>query len=172
TKANNSKYYMGSRIPDLYGSISTNLSYKGIDLSVLTTYSIGGKVYDGLYGSSMNVWYPTDIWHTNYLRRWQKPGDVTDIPRVEIAGNYASYLDRNLIDASYFAIKNITLGYTLPQTWVRKAGLSNVRLFTSVDNLALWTHLDGMDPQYNFSGATDYDYVPNKTWTIGLEVKF
>jgi hypothetical protein len=55
---------------------------------------------------------------------------------------------------------------------VRKAGLSNVRLFTSVDNLALWTHLDGMDPQYNFSGATDYDYVPNKTWTIGLEVKF
>ena len=172
TKANNSKYYMGSRIPDLYGSISSNLSYKGIDLSILTTYSIGGKVYDGLYGSSLDIWYPTDIWHKNFLRRWQKPGDVTDIPRTEIAGHYASYMDRNLIDASYFAIKNITLGYTLPQTWVRKAGLSNVRVFTSVDNLALWTHLDGMDPQYNFSGGTTYDYVPNKTWTVGLEVKF
>ena len=172
TKANNSKYYMGSRIPDLYGSISSNLSYKGIDLSILTTYSIGGKVYDGLYGSSLDIWYPTDIWHKNFLRRWQKPGDVTDIPRTEIAGHYASYMDRNLIDASYFAIKNITLGYTLPQTWVRNIGLSNIRVFTSVDNLALWTHLDGMDPQYNFSGGTTYDYVPNKTWTVGLEVKF
>lgn len=170
--ANNCKYYMGSRIPDLYGSLSTNLSYKGIDLSVLTTYSIGGKVYESLYASAMNVWYPTDIWHKNYLRRWQKPGDVTDVPRVEIAGSYASYLDRNLIDASYFAIKNITLGYTLPKGIVRKAGLENVRLFTSVDNLALFTHLDGMDPQYNFSGGTTYDYVPNKTWTVGLEVKF
>lgn len=47
-KAANSKYYLGSRIPDLYGSISTDLSWKGIDLSVLTTYSIGGKIYDGL----------------------------------------------------------------------------------------------------------------------------
>lgn len=172
SEANNHKYYMGSRIPDLYGSLSTNLSWKGIDLSILTTYSIGGKVYDGLYASSMNVWYPTDIWHTNYLRRWQKPGDVTDIPRVGIASYYASYMDRNLIDASYFAIKNITLGYNLPRNIVGKAGLQNVRVFTSVDNLGLFTHLDGMDPQYNFSGGTDYDYVPNKTWTIGLEVKF
>ena len=81
-------------------------------------------------------------------------------------------MDRNLIDASYFAIKNITLGYNLPRNIVSKAGLQNVRVFTSVDNLGLFTHLDGMDPQYNFSGGTDYDYVPNKTWTIGLEVKF
>jgi TonB-linked SusC/RagA family outer membrane protein len=172
TEANNHKFYMGSRIPDLYGSLSTSLSFKGIDLSVLTTYSIGGKVYDGLYAKAMNIWYPTDIWHKNYLRRWQKPGDVTDVPRVEIASYYASYMDRNLIDASYFAIKNITLGYTLPKSITAKAGLQNVRVFTSVDNLALFTHLDGMDPQYNFSGGTDYDYVPNKTWTIGLEVKF
>jgi hypothetical protein len=170
--ANACKYYMDSRIPDLYGSLATNLSYKGIDLSVLTTYSIGGHVYDGLYSSAMNVAYATDTWHTNSLRRWQKPGDITDVPRIEINARRASYLDRYLVDASYFAIKNITLGYTLPKTWMAKAGLSNVRVFASVDNLALFTHLDGMDPQYNFSGSTDYSYVPNKTWTLGLEVKF
>jgi TonB-linked SusC/RagA family outer membrane protein len=169
--ANNCKYYMDSRIPDLYGSLSTNLSYKGLDLSVLTTYSIGGKVYDGLYRGTMEVQYATDTWSTNALRRWQKPGDITDVPRIEIGGSYA-VTDRYLIDASYFAIKNITLGYTLPKVWMNKAGLNNVRVFASVDNLALWTHLDGMDPQYNFSGGTDYSYVPNKTWTVGLEVKF
>lgn len=170
-KAANSKYYLGSRIPDLYGSISTDLSWKGIDLSVLTTYSIGGKIYDGLYAASMNATYSTNTWNSNALRRWQKPGDITDVPRIEIGGQYTT-TDRFLVDASYFAIKNITLGYTLPKLWVNKIGLSNVRVFTSVDNLALFTHLDGMDPQYSFGGSTDYTYAPNKTWSVGLEVKF
>ena len=169
--ANNHKYFLGSRIPDLYGSLSTNLSYKGIDLSVMTTYSIGGKVYDSLYRGAMEVQYATDTWSTNALRRWQKPGDITDVPRIEIGGSYAAN-DRYLIDASYFAIKNITLGYTLPKIWMTKIGLNNIRVFASVDNLALFNHLDGMDPQYNFSGGTDYVYTPNKTWTLGFEVKF
>ena len=169
--ANTCKYYMGSRIPDLYGSIASNLSYKDFDLSVLTTYSIGGKIYESLYRGSMEVQYATDTWNTNILRRWQKPGDVTDVPRVEIGQSYAAN-DRYLINASYFAIKNITLGYTLPKQIISKAGLQNVRVFASVDNLALFTHLDGMDPQYNFSGGTNYDYAPNRTWTLGFEVKF
>ena len=169
--ANNHKYFFDSRIPDLYGSISTNLSYKGLDLSVLTTYSIGGNVYDGSYSGTMNVTYPSSTWHKHALRRWQKPGDITDVPRVELNASFASN-DRFLIDASYFAIKNITLGYTLPKKWMRSIGLSNIRVFTSVDNLKLWSHLDGMDPQYNFSGGTDYAYTPNKTWTLGFEIKF
>ncbi|MBQ9216052.1 MAG: TonB-dependent receptor [Prevotella sp.] len=171
TEANNHKYFLGSRIPDFYGSLSTNLSYKGLDLSVLTTYSIGGKIYDSLYRGAMEVQYATDTWSTNALRRWQHPGDITDVPRIEIGGSYAAN-DRYLIDASYFAIKNITLGYTLPKPWMTTIGLNNIRVFASVDNLALFTHLDGMDPQYNFSGGTDYSYTPNKTWTVGFEVKF
>jgi hypothetical protein len=170
-EANASKYYLDSRIPDLYGSISSNLSYKGIDLSILTTYSIGGKVYDSNYGSLMDLWYLSSTWHSNALRRWQQPGDVTDVPRVEIASSNL-VTDRYLIDASYFAIKNITLGYTIPTNLIRRIGMQNLRVFASVDNLAIWSHLDGMDPQYNFSGGTDYNYVPNKTWTIGLELKF
>ena len=169
--ASNHKYYLGSRIPDLYGSLSTNFSWKDLDLSILTTYSIGGKIYESLYNSSMNLTYLSSTWHRHALRRWQKPGDITDVPRIEISGfGYAT--DRYLVNASYFAIKNITLGYSLPRNLVTRAGLQNVRLFTSVDNLALWSHLDGMDPQYSFGGSTNYDYVPNRTWTIGLEVRF
>jgi len=170
-KAATTKYYLGSRIPDLYGSISTDFSWKGIDLSILTTYSIGGKIYDGLYASSMNNMYYNNAFHKNALRRWQKPGDITDVPRIEVAGSNTT-TDRFLVNASYFAIKNITLGYTLPKAWTRAAGLSNVRVFGSVDNLALFTHLNGMDPQNNFNGSTDYNYVPNKTWSLGVEVKF
>ena len=170
-EAANCKYYLGSRIPDLYGSIGTNLSWKGIDLSILTTYSIGGKVYDGLYSASMNNLYYNMTWNKHALRRWQKPGDITDVPRIEVGGKTTTN-DRFLVDASYFAIKNVTLGYTLPKSWMNKAKLNSVRIFGSVDNLALFTHLQGMDPQYNFTGQTDYSYTPNKTWSLGFEINF
>ena len=171
-KANNSRYYLGSRIPDVYGSIGTDLSWKGLSLSVLTTYSIGGKIYDTLYQSSMDMWYISSTWNKHMMRRWQQPGDITDVPRVEINGTYASYLDRSLINASYFAIKNITLAYQLPQNWMNKLHISGARIFGSVDNLALFTHLNGMDPQYNFAGSTAYEYSPNKTYTLGIELNF
>ena len=171
SKAANSKYYLGSRIPTLYGSLATDFSWKGFDLNILTTYSIGGKINDSLYAGSMNNMYYNSNWNKHAMRRWQKPGDITDVPRIEVAGKYTTN-DRFLVDASYFAIKNITLGYTLPKSWLSKAHMNSVRLFASVDNLALFTHLQGMDPQYNFSGSTDYAYTPNKTWSLGVEVNF
>ena len=172
SKASTSKYYMGSRIPDLYGSISTTLNlFQCVDLSVMTTYSIGGKILDYLYQGSMNNLYYNQAWNTNELRRWQKPGDITDVPRVEVGAN-SLVTDQYLINASYFAIKNITAGYTFPRNWTSKLGLSSVRFYSSIENLALWSHLKGMDPQYNFSGSTSYTYSPNKTFTIGLDINF
>ena len=58
------------------------------------------------------------------------------------------------------------------QDWMRKAKLGNVRVFGSIDNLALFSHLKGMDPQYNFKGETDYSYTPNKTYSFGVEINF
>ena len=134
--------------------------------------SLGGKVFDSRYYSSMLNLYYGNTWNKNALRRWQHPGDVTDIPRIQVGGSEiqtSSYL----IDASYFAIKNITLGYTLPAKWTNRIQVSKVRIYGSVDNLVTFTHLKGMDPQYNLSGnGNDYSYVPNKNFTIGLDINF
>jgi TonB-linked SusC/RagA family outer membrane protein len=170
-KATNSKYYHGSRIPKLFGSAGIDLSYVGIDLSVLTTYSIGGKIFDNLYNGAMNVMYNGDTWHKNQLRRWQKPGDITDVPRVMHNPAYATN-DRSLIDASYFSFKSITLGYTLPRRFMDKIKINSARIFTTLDNFILFSHLNGMDPQYNFSGSTDYAYSPVRTVSIGLDIHF
>jgi hypothetical protein len=173
SKASASRYFQGDRIPDLYGSIGTDLKlFDCIDLSILTTYSIGGKILDSRYTSSMMNLYYGNTWNTNILRRWQNPGDVTDIPRVEVAGNVIT-TSNYLVNASYFAIKNITLGYTLPKRIARKAYLESVRLYASFDNVAVFSHLKGMDPQYNLHGVgTNYSYVANKNLTIGLDINF
>jgi len=165
------KEYLGSRQADVYGSFGTDLTFKGFTLSVLTGWSIGGKILESIYQGNMDLWYISSSWHKNALRRWQKPGDVTDVARIEI-GASRHVTDNYLIDASYFAIKNISLAYALPTKWISKIGMTGARIFGSVDNLALWSHLDGMDPQYNYTGGTNYDYSPNRTYTVGIELNF
>lgn len=170
--ASMSKYYMGSREPLLSGSIGSSFElFSSFDISFLTVWSIGGKVYDGLYSGTMNVQSVGNNWHKNVLRRWQKPGDITDVPRVEIGAIQPSS-DAALIDASYFGIKNITIGYTLPSKWASKIGAGALRIFMTADNLALFTQLDGMDPQYNFSGSVSYSYTPSKAIVAGLDLRF
>ncbi len=172
TMANLSKYYMGSREPAFMGSLGSSFTlFKNVDFSFLTTYSIGGKVYDGLYAGTMRVQYAGNNWHKNILRRWQKPGDVTDIPMLEIGGSYPTD-DSALVDASYFAVKNITLGYTFPQKWMSRISVKSLRVFFSVDNVVMFNHMDGMDPQYNFTGSVSYTYAPSRAMVFGLDLNF
>ena len=90
---------------------------------------------------------------------------------VEIGGNYSS-VGESLIDASYFAIKNITVGYTLPTSISSKAKIKSFRLFFTADNIALFSHLDGMDPQASFMGTVSYSYSPSKVFALGLDINF
>jgi len=115
--------------------------------------------------------YNGDTWNKNQLRRWQKPGDITDVPRVEQNPRYAQN-DRSLIDASYFSIKNISLGYTLPKRLLNKADIGSLRIFGVLDNFMLFSHLNGMDPQNNFTGGTGYVYSPSRNISIGLDIQF
>lgn len=166
-----SRYIAGDRYADFFGSIGTSVSYKEFDFSILTNYSIGGKIYDGKYWSMMSFYYPGQAKHKNYERAWRKPGDITDIPRYEFGKNYP-VSDDMLFNASYFKISNITLGYTLPAKFARMAGMKSVRFFATGDNLCIFTHLKGMDPQYSITGGPDYVYSPSRTFAFGFDLKF
>ncbi len=171
SKATASKSIQGSRIPDFYGSIGNEFRYKGFDLNILCTYSVGGLVYDGVYNTLLYGNYVGQSKSKMLERAWTQPGDITDIPRIEIGKSYI-VTDNNLIDASYFTIKNITLGYTVPSKWVRKAGMQGVRFTASGDNLYMFNHLKGMNPQYNFTGGTNFGYVPVRTISLGIDISF
>ena len=171
SQATNSKYYLGSREPDFQGSFSSDFQLGPVDFSFLTTFSVGGKVYDSVYASAMEVSYAGDTWSKHALRRWQKPGDVTDVPRIEIGSTNIS-ADRWLVDASYFAIKSIQLGYTLPQKWTKAAGIQSLRIFGVADNLCMFSKLNGFNPQYNITGGTNWSYTPTRTISFGVDINF
>lgn len=170
-KANSCKEIQGSRIPALYGSFNNEFRFGDFDLSVLCTYSFGGKILDGVYRTLMYGTYVGTARSTHLERAWKNPGDVTDIPRIQIGKSY-TVTDNDLIDASYLAIKNITLGYTLPGRWLKAVRLSNARVTLTGDNLFIFTHLKGMDPQHDFTGGTSFGYVPVRTVSLGIDVTF
>lgn len=171
TEANTSRYYLGSREPALQGSFGSEFRFGPVDFSFLTTFSIGGKTYDPLYASTMEVQYVGSTWNRNALRRWQKPGDITDVPAVRLnSGNLST--DSYLIDASYFAIKSMQLGYTLPAKWAKAIKMQSLRIYATADNLAVFNKLQGMNVQYNFRGGSNYTYTPMRVIAFGVDVNF
>jgi TonB-linked SusC/RagA family outer membrane protein len=164
-------YYFGSAIPDINGGLTNTFRYKNFSLSVLLTFAYGGKFYDGNYAGLMSATNYGNALSTDILNRWQKPGDVTNVPRVQNAiANQEGQSNRFLFDASYLNIKNTTLSYTLGKQLADRLHLSNVQVFGTVDNGYLFTAKKGMDPQRAFNGTSDASYPPFRTITFGLNL--
>jgi len=185
------RYYLGSSIPKVYGGITNSFQYKGFDLSIFLTYSLGGKFMDYNYMWLMREGDLGFAWHEDILDGWTEPlttaglptNEDTDgatrsydpdmIPRVEVGNTDLRYTSsRFLFDATYFNIRNVTLGYNLPQDMASRIGASGLRVFVAADNLYIWTTNPGMDPRQNFGGDASTQYSPIKTYTVGLNVKF
>ena len=167
----NDRTMIGRGLPIHTGGFTNDFEYKGFDLSILCTYSIGGKVLDGIYNNLLYGNYVGQAKSKMLERAWRNPGDITDLPRIEIGKSYI-ITDNSLIDASYFAIKNIALGYSLPSKWMKSIGFDSARLTATADNVVLFNRLKGMDPQYNFTGGTDFGYVPVRTISFGIDITF
>lgn len=163
------RYYHGTSLPKISGGITNSFNYKGFDLSILLTFAYGGLYYDGNYQGLMHRGDAGTAWSSDILGRWQKPGDVTNIPRLQnnISGQDGAST-RWLVDGSWLNIKNITLSYTLPKTGLKN--LNGLSIFVNVDNAHLFTAKKGIDPQRAFDGTSDASYTPFRTFTAGFTV--
>jgi len=168
--------YTGARsIPDVLGSISNRLSYKGISLDILVTAGFGGEVLDNGYSAMMHSGTFGSSVHPDALKAWRQPGDITDVPRLE-NGNVdlvRTQSTRFLTDASFWSLRNVNLGYTFNNNLTDRLGVENLRLSVSGENLLLITERDGLDPQYNLAGTpAGNDFNPARLVTVGLNVNF
>ena len=165
-------YYVGaSSIPDFYGGVTNSFRYKSFQLSVLTTYSYGGHFYDGNYAGIMHSGSAGTHWHKDILNRWQKPGDVTNVPRLQNATNQDGPSSRFLFDASYVNIKNITISYDFSSILSKKSFVKDAQFFMSVDNAYNFTAKSGGDPQQSFDGTVGAGYPLYRTITFGTTIK-
>jgi TonB-linked SusC/RagA family outer membrane protein len=165
--------YSGTAIPKFFGSITNTITISNVSLSVLLNYQIGGKFYDGNYAGLMGVSYGSSL-HRDALRAWTQPGQITDVPRLDInkTGQFNSQSNRWLIDASYLNLRNVTLNYRLPKTLLSRIGIEQARVYVGGENLHIFSKRRGMNPAESFNGTNSPVYVPNRLINFGLNFTF
>ena len=160
-----------SAIPKLTGGLSTTFEAYGFDLSIQTAFQIGGYVWDSQYMTLMNTGDAGENFHKDMFNRWTPANTNTNIPQLvyqdqdqALGGDFA------LINASYFSLRNLTLGYSLPKSLIKKVGIGNLRVYLTGDNLWLQSKRKGLDPRQSFSGGTGYVYSALSSYSIGLNL--
>ena len=170
------RHYGKNSIPDFTGGVSLSVNAYGFDLAVQTAFQLGGYVYDSSYSGLMNSGSITQGFHKDMLNRWTTPGQVTNVPRLCLdgaTGIYSSQMsDRWLTSASYFALRNVSFGYTLPKNLTKKASIENCRVYVTGDNLWLKSARKGLDPRQYASGEVGYGYSAMRTYSLGLSLTF
>jgi TonB-linked SusC/RagA family outer membrane protein len=174
TSAANAKFhYAGSAIPDVYGGITNTFTYRDFSLSALFTYQLGGKVFDYNYENLMTsgATYGASI-SSDIVNRWQKPGDITDVPRLDVSKttDFNAQSDRWLISSSYLALRSATLTYNLPKRYATSIHTQNARVYLSGENLFMSSARKGLNPTQSFTGVTSNGYIPSRIITLGLNV--
>lgn len=161
--------------PKISGGFTNILNYKWFDLSFTLTYSLGGYSFDktGTYNETDGAKEQNYNLPVYELDRWQKPGDVTDIPRFVLgqpAGPQNS--SRYIHSTDHLRLKNLTFGFTFPEKWMSKLRISKARLYFSGSNLLTWAKWKYYDPEVPVSGEVFCETPPMRTCSFGIEVSF
>jgi TonB-linked SusC/RagA family outer membrane protein len=171
--------YLGNSNPKFSGGFGPSLSWKNIKVSSYFSFRYDYDVVNGtmMYTSNMSGF---DNQSTAVLRRWRKPGDVTDIPRGIIGGGY-NWLgsDRYVEDASYVRFRTFTVRYTFEKKFLDKIKVRSLSAYLTAENLYTWTKYTGQDPEVSTRGADPFRVAidnsmtpPSKMVTFGLVAGF
>ena len=170
------KRYLGSADPKVLGGFGTSINWKGLDFNVDFTYRMGGKVYDS--GAAFTGWGMSERTPLRdvALNSWTEENKDAKHPQYIYGDPYNATNDssRFLFNGNYLKISNITLGYTLPAKWTKKALIQKLRIYVSVDNLYTVTGKDfvGYTPETFTSGIIAWQYPANRTFTGGVQLTF
>ncbi len=168
---------VGSPHPDWTGGLGNTLEFAGFDLRAFLQVSQGAEVFNAMrLFSDAGGWY-LDNQFGHVMDRWRQPGDETDVPRASYDGlsGARTISSRFIEDGSYVRLQEVTLGYRLPRSLSRLAGMDGARLFVSGHNLHTWTDYRGFSPDVNSNGVSNaalgtdfYAYPVARTLTVGI----
>ncbi|TDK45474.1 SusC/RagA family TonB-linked outer membrane protein [Algoriphagus formosus] len=166
-------HFAGNATPDFFGGLTNTFTYKGFSLNILMSFAVGGDIYDGIYAGLMSADPDGGALHVDILNRWTQPGDVTDVPKMDVTGaaqtNVAS--DRWLTDASYLNLRSVNLSYTFPRTLLERWKMRGATVYVAGENLGWLSGRSGMYVSGTFSGTTSNTFTPARTFTLGVNLQ-
>ena len=168
--------YIGDAIPDFTYGITLTAAYKGIDLTVFGTGSVGNKIYNCInrpdYAASNRL---KEVFYDN---RWTVDNPNGTVPKAG-ASDMDKYATSSAMvyDGSYFKIKQIQRGYTLPKKLINKVALSHARVYASLDDFFTFSKYPGFDPEASANatsgmGIDKGSYPTSKKVVLGLNIEF
>lgn len=168
----NDRTYLGDPIPDVTMGLNLTMNYKNLDFSVYSFSNLGQEMVRNYERDQPNVN------RMNYrLNRWTGPGTSNTVPRATTQGtSNNAFSDFFVEDASFVRIQTISLGYTFPKSVYEKSGLSKLRVYAKVDNVATFTNYRGFDPTAStgapIGGGIDFGFYPlPRTFMVGVNVE-
>lgn len=170
---------VGSPHPDYFGGFTNTISWKGFDFRSFVQFTQGNKVFNAIriFADDGGYYFDNKL-RDSYEKRWKKPGDIAEQPRLSYDGTSGArdVSSRFVEDGSYIRLQELTLGYRLPRSWARTLNMDEARFFVSGRNLVTWTDYTGYNPDVNSNGSsatislgTDfYAYPLARTLSFGV----
>ncbi|MCF8715518.1 TonB-dependent receptor [Joostella atrarenae] len=174
----NDRTYIGDPNPDFTFSVYGQANYKDFDLGVRIYGSYGNDIYNGMIRQIESGAEPYNKW-TNILDRWTGEGTSNSVPRVtrEDVNQNTRSSTRMIEDGSFLRVKNLQLGYSLPEEVLNNINVERLRLYVSLDNPFTITSYRGFDPEMyqTKSSRTDIGvdrakYPVAKSFIFGLNI--
>jgi TonB-linked SusC/RagA family outer membrane protein len=181
--ANAGRADFGSALPKFYGGLTNIFSYKGISLNCMFSYNFGNEIYDN-WGPNANSDGSRNFSATDkmprytYNNRWQKPGDITDVPKMlwsgTQSGSSSHSSSRFLYKGDYVRLRDVSIGYSLPTSVTQSLKMGSVRFYARANNLATWVKDKriNFDPEVGIEGDADQNAPIYKTVIFGLDIRF
>lgn len=170
--------YLGNPNPKVTAGFQTTLAYKNFDLAANFSGVFGVSLYNADRMQGIDPTYSFNL-YAEALNRWTGPGTSNTIPRMTLDRSNDNYRTSDLFieSGNYFSLKNLTIGYTLPSSLMKKATLSSLRLYVSGQNVFMVTNYSGYTPELGYTngnkqrGVDVAQYPSVRSFTFGLTLK-
>ncbi|PSL47892.1 TonB-linked SusC/RagA family outer membrane protein [Chitinophaga niastensis] len=160
----------GTFIPPWVGGFNTSFSFKGATINALFSYARDFTLFNNQHYFLTNPNYVGSFnQEKKMLTYWQKPGDITDVPRTDVPRQFSS---QDIENASYLRFRSLNISYALPSRLLQKTKiLQGVSVYFAGENLYVWTKYTGLDPEIG-DNLSRFQYPAQRTYSFGLNLTF
>lgn len=171
---------IGNGLPVHTGGFTNNFAYAGFDLSIFFQWSYGNDILNAnklMFESSWNKTRDLNQF-SSYADRWTETNPESNIPRATSSSSNKVFSSRIIEDGSFLRLKTVTFGYSLPNKWLLRYGIDQLRVYVAAQNLFTITGYDGYDPEVSIrDGALtpglDFSAYPRaRSFSFGINLGF